>query len=109
MKFKRPLLVVVTFLAASTCLWYFVGIERNYYAISSNLGSVESGSKFNIRIGQDYVSADKTLQASGFRFGYQEGSEFIYLDTGWRRGYVQITVENEIITKIRWQYDFMSI
>ncbi|WP_430426793.1 hypothetical protein [Parasphingorhabdus sp.] len=106
---RRSLFLVGTFLVILAGFWYFCGVERNYYAVSSNRGSVEIGSKFDIRIGQDYTSADRTLKADEFKFGYQKDNKFVYRETSWRRGYIEITVEDDAVTKIRWRYDFMAI
>lgn len=111
MKKAAAFLIVLGLLAA---IGYFVGIERNRYALLSASGEIRAGSKFGVHVGQELDKARDALIAEGFRealtprdlgdMGYSKPDKFYFLDTSWRSGTVWLVVQGNSVDAIGWNY-----
>lgn len=88
--------------------------ERNRLAMTNSSGSVSSGTKFGVSIGDEIDPARQHLLASGFtqlltpsdlqQLNYPLRNEYVFRDGAWRRGTVRLRVSEGKVAAIAWHY-----
>ena len=122
----RRLAIFVGLLALVACLFLVLN-ERTRMTVLGSSGTITSGQKFGVSIGDSYPVASEAIERAGFEvlnvYSLRDGEKvatpgvipskcdsfcrIVYEDKGFANGLVTLTYRSGAITEIRWGYDLI--
>jgi hypothetical protein len=116
---KKTIFIIFGLLLSGLLILFVTAIcdERGGSALFRPEGSIYTGEKFGVNIGEDIEKADTTVQSSGWKYSerqlggkcvrhsYSAGqSMYVYYDKSWRRGTLYLISRLGKIQSLEWYF-----